>query len=670
MQELLLFSGTTEGRMLAETLCRHGRKVTVCVATSYGQEIMEEAPNLKIRTGRMQQAEMETLIASRSWEAVVDATHPYAREVTEHIRAACSRQGREVLRLIRPALQRTQEEHIVYAESVKEAARYLNQKTGNIFFTTGSKELPEYLEGIDEKQRVFVRILPGTEELEKCRRLGLKGKQIICMQGPFSEALNYAMLKEVDAAFLVTKETAQAGGYQEKIQAAKRAGGTALVIKRPPESGCSMEEILKRLGISQIEPEAETESKRDIRKITLAGMGMGYATMTREACQACEEAQLLAGAKRMLETLPEEVKRNKAQFITYRGEELAAFLQEHPQYQRVAVLLSGDVGFYSGAKKMLEVFRQRQWAQEYDIHLMCGISSASYLASRLQIPWEDMKLMSLHGRKQNLAGILRTYPKVFTLTDGAEGISRLSRELLHYGFGQIEMYIGRQLGGTEEEILAGRPEDFTVCEKDGLYAAILVNPQAEHACVTHGMKDEAFIRGSVPMTKEEIRSISISKLQLWRNSVVYDIGAGTGSISVECSRMVPEGTVYAIEKKPEAAALLEENKYASQTGNLQIVRGTAPEILEGLPVPTHAFIGGSSGKLEEIMEVLWNRNPDVRVVINAIALETLSEIVSLVKKYKFRHQEIVQVSVSKAKEIGNYQMMTGQNPVYIVALQK
>lgn len=671
MQELLVFSGTTEGRILAETLCRHQRAVTVCVATEYGQEVMEEAPGLNIRTGRMGREEMEELIASRNWEAVVDATHPYAREVTKHIREACSRQGRKVLRLIRPALSETgREEHIVYADSVKEAAEYLNRKPGNILFTTGSKELAEYLEGIDQKQRVFVRILPGTEELKKCHDLGLKGKQIICMQGPFSEELNYAMLKEVEAAFLVTKETAQAGGYPEKIQAARRAGVTALVIRRPAETGDTMEDILKQLGIFPAESGLEFRREQKPGQVTLAGMGMGYDTMTREACQACEEAQLLAGAQRMLEALPEMVKKDKEQFITYRGEELAAFLQENPQYQKVVVLLSGDVGFYSGAKKMLAVFRQEPLAQKFEIRLLCGISSAVYFASRLQIPWEDMKLMSLHGRSRNLAGVLRTHPKVFTLTDGAEGIGRLSRELLAYGLEEVRMHIGRQLGGAEEEIMTGTPRDFTGCSKEGLYVALLVNPRAESACVSHGMKDEAFIRGSVPMTKEEVRSISLSKLQLCRNAVVYDIGAGTGSISIECSRIIPEGRVYAIEKNPEAAALIEQNKYAWQAGSLVLVKGTAPEALEGLPAPTHAFIGGSGGKLEEIMEALWKKNPEVRVVITAIALETLAEIVSLVKKYQFRQQEIVQVAVSRTKKAGTYQMMTGQNPVYVVTLQK
>lgn len=671
MQELLVFSGTSEGRILADILCRHQRKVTVCVATEYGQEVMEETPGLKIHTGRLQQAQMEELIASRDWEAVVDATHPYAAEVTENIKKACSRQGRKVLRLIRPALPEIQQgAGIVYVDSLKEAAEYLNQNSGNIFFTTGSKELPEYLERIEQKQRIFVRILPGAEEVEKCHKLGLKGKQIICMQGPFSEELNYAMLKEVDAAFLVTKETAQPGGFPEKIKAAQRAGATAIIIKRPAETGYSIEGILKQLGISDKTAGLKPQKEQKKGQIILAGMGMGYDTMTKEVCQVCEEAQLLAGARRMVENLPETLKRDKAQFITYRGEELADFLRENPRYKKVVVLLSGDVGFYSGAKKMLEIFRQEELAKKYKIRLMCGISSAVYFASRLQLPWEDMKLMSLHGRNQNLPGVLRTHSKVFTLTDGAEGICRLSRELLAYGFEQTQMYIGRQLGGSEEEIRRGTPGDFTRCSKEGLYVVLLLNPKAEHACVTHGMKDEAFIRSKVPMTKEEVRSISLSKLQLCRNSVVYDIGAGTGSISVECSRIVPQGMVYAIEKQPEAAALTEQNKYAWQAKNLELVRGMAPKALEGLPAPTHAFIGGSGGKLEEIMEVLWRKNPKVRVVINAIALETLSEIVRLIKKYKLRQQEIVQINVSKAKELGNYQMMKGQNPVYVVTLQQ
>lgn len=682
MQEVLIFSGTSEGRTLAELLSAHSIAATVCVATEYGQEVMRESDLITVRVGRMNQEEMERLIQSRDWLVVIDATHPYAREVTENIKRACEGQGREVLRLLRSRTQRTNAipaAQIHYVNSTEEAASYLNETTGNIFFTTGSKELSKYMELIQEKERIFVRILPGTEELEKCHELGLKGRQIICMQGPFSEELNLAMMKEVKAEWLVTKETAGAGGYPEKLRAAERAGAQIIVIKRPEETGYSMEAIIEKLGIS------EDETGFPVRKIALVGIGMGNCeTLTVEACQTIKEAQLLIGALRMIEAIPEELKKDKEQFISYQTKEIVSYIQNHPRYEKIAVLFSGDVGFYSGANHLLKQLKEHSKEQmegqakegkvqeklTYQIKLICGISSAIYFASKLQMPWEDMKLMSLHGRSQNVIGALQQKEKVFTLTNGAEGIRTFCRELMRYGMEHVKIYLGRQLGSLEEEIEEGSPADFKDYEKVGLCVLVLVNEKAKEAIITHGIPDEEFLRGKVPMTKEEVRSISISKLGLKRDSVVWDIGAGTGSISVECAKIAVDGSVYAIEKKPEACKLIEENKYKLAVSNLQIIAGEAPDVLRDLPVPTHAFIGGSSGKLEEILQNLWEKNSDVRVVLNAISLETISEIATLLKKYDFSQKEIVQVTIAKAKEIGNYQMMMGQNPVYVVTLQR
>lgn len=684
MQQILLFSGTSEGRQLAEILSRHDIEVTVCVATEYGQEVMDESGAAKIRIGRMNQAEMEALIGAADWAEVIDATHPYAREVTENIKNACKNQNREVLRLLRGSCKQLEDSNIHYVDSAKEAAAYLNETEGNIFLTTGSKELPIYMEQIQDKTRIFARILPGTEELEKCHGLGLKGRQIICMQGPFSEELNYVMMKEVKADWLVTKETSKAGGYQEKLCAAARAGTRAIVIKRPEESGYSMEEILKRFQISIENDRWERENHKEKRaegakvklnkpQISLIGIGMGNPeTLTIEAYECIKEAELLVGAKRMLESLPEELRREKTEFVCYNAPEIISYIQNHPQYEKTAILFSGDVGFYSGAGEMAEQLKNLNLQNEfsYQIKIVCGISSVVYFASRLGISWKDMRLMSLHGRKQNVIGALRQQEKVFTLTSGAESVRNLSRELIQHNMEDVRIYLGRQLGSREEEIQEGTAAEFKDYKEEGLCVLILVNEKAAEAFITHGIPDEAFLRDKVPMTKEEVRSISLSKLQLRKDSVVYDIGAGTGSISVECAKAAADGSVYAVEKKPEACKLIEKNKYKLAGSNLYVIRGEAPAALADLPIPTHVFIGGSGGKLEEILNTLWEKNPKVRVVLNAISLETVTEVINLIKKYEFSYKEIVLVNVSKAKEVGNYQMMMGQNPVYVVTLQQ
>ena len=696
MQEVLIFSGTSEGRKLAEQLLENQIAATVCVATDYGREVMEqeiENPLLEVQRGRLDLPQMEKLIGSKSWTAVVDATHPFAQQVTKNIAQACANQGCKLWRLLRQADEKMDsegggqlenqtgashmpEDKIIYVDSVEEAAVYLNQTLGNIFFTTGSKDLPKYLSVIEDISRVYVRILPDAMQLEKCRSLGLMGKQIICMQGPFNEDLNIAMLRQIQASMLVTKETSNAGGLTEKLRAAVKTGAEALVIRRPCEHGYSMEQILGKLGVKRTTK----------RRVILAGMGMGsLSNMTREVYKACQNADLIIGAARMLETVKSMGKPAK---ILYRSEEIVEYVVSHPQYQEIVVLLSGDVGFYSGAKKLLQAFSEINEKQEskeyrtslsdggrkafptYQLQLMCGVPSVVYFASRLGIPWEDMALLSLHGRQQNLIGTLQSCGSVFVLMEGAEGIRRLSRELLEYGFLEIEMNIGCQLSYPQEKILQGRPEQFLDYDDQGVAVVILRKQRASDPVVTHGIPDAEFVRGEVPMTKEEVRSVSLSKLALTKNAIVYDIGAGTGSIAIECAKQAVYGKVYAIERNSLALHLIEENKLKHQVWNLELIEGEAPQALKPLPAPTHVFIGGSGGKLQQIAELVWRKNPSVRIVLNVVSLETMREIMELMNGMVFSEQEMVQVSVAKAKILGQHHLMIGQNPVYVITLQK
>lgn len=181
------------------------------------------------------------------------------------------------------------------------------------------------------------------------------------------------------------------------------------------------------------------------------------------------------------------------------------------------------------------------------------------------------------------------------------------------------------------------------------------------------MRDEVFIRGNVPMTKSEVRAISLSKLELEADSVLYDVGAGTGSVSVEAALEIPGGMVYAIEQKAEAVELIRLNKARFHVENLIVIPGKAPQAFEkiGSEMPTHALIGGSKGELAAILDWLLLCNSEIRIVIQVIALETLSQAVAWLKKRKIE-AEIISVSVARARNIGTYHLMQGQNPVYII----
>jgi len=338
------------------------------------------------------------------------------------------------------------------------------------------------------------------------------------------------------------------------------------------------------------------------------------------------------------------------------------------RYKNIAIMLSGDTGFYSGAGRLYEKLQE---LAGYNIDIIPGISSVAYFAARLKINWQDIKLLSLHGRMQNVIAAIKSNEKTFILLGMKDSVAGLADICIKYGFKELVFHIGCNFGYSGEEIISGSPEDFTgFINKGFLYCAIIENPFAKENIVTHGIPDSQFIRGNVPMTKEEIREISVSKLHLARDSVVYDIGAGTGSVAVECARMAYNGKVYAVEKNEEAIKLIEQNKILHGTDNLEIIKGEAPGILGGLEVPTHVFIGGSSGRLNRIIDIIFGKNGNARIVINAVTLETITEVQSIIKEKRLRGTDITCITVSKAKEAGNYHMMAGLNPVWIIVLER
>lgn len=182
------------------------------------------------------------------------------------------------------------------------------------------------------------------------------------------------------------------------------------------------------------------------------------------------------------------------------------------------------------------------------------------------------------------------------------------------------------------------------------------------------MRDEWFIRGEIPMTKSEVRAVSVSRLELQTNSIVYDIGAGTGSVSVEAALKVPEGHVYAFEQKEEGCALIRANAKKAGLTNLTVVPGKAPESLAGYPAPDRVFLGGSSGNMEEILDLVTELNPAVQLVINVIALESLNQAMAWFQK-KGWEPEVVCMQVSRAAKRGPYHMMQAQNPIYVLTAQ-
>ena len=405
------------------------------------------------------------------------------------------------------------------------------------------------------------------------------------------------------------------------------------------------------------------------KRIAIIGIGMdGNTTLTWEAEAVISVAELLIGADRMLAPFKDS---EKEMICCYQSEEIAKKIADS-EAESIAVLMSGDCGFYSGAKKLLPLLK------EYEVQVISGISSPVYLASRLGISWQDMYFVSLHGRNANIARAVASHEKTFFLLGGKSGSSpavpfgeppvatsaEVCERLCAYGLADVEVTVGEKLAMEEERILQGRASEFTEVETDSLSVMLVVNPGYERY-IASGISEEAFVRGQVPMTKSEVRAVCISKLRIGSTDVCYDLGCGTGSVSVEMALQCPEGTVYAVDKKTEAVALTRENAHRFACDNIAVVEGELTDVVGDLPAPDVVFIGGTSGTLSEVVRLVYEKNPSARVVMTAVSLETIGESLAVFETYG-KTTEITQVAVTKTKKVAAHTMLAAENPVFII----
>ena len=392
--------------------------------------------------------------------------------------------------------------------------------------------------------------------------------------------------------------------------------------------------------------------------VTLIGMGSGQPeNLTLQGLAALRQADLILGARRLLAVLPAGCTENRA--AAYRPDEVAELLQTSGAENAVLVY-SGDTGFYSGASSMMEKLE----ALGVRARVLPGLSSIQLLAAALGRPWQGWNLVSAHGRTCDPVAECMQGRPTFFLTGGSEDPATLCAQLAAEGFGDVQGVVGQCLGTPEEKLFRGSVKELAAGRFNSL-SVLLVEAAEVLPRRVPGLPDEAFERGDVPMTKQEVRAAVLAKLAVRPEDILWDVGAGTGSVSVELALAAPRGRVYAVECRPEGCARIKANREKFRTRNLVLVEGLAPAALSDLPAPDAVFIGGSKGSLAAIVDAALDKNPDARICVSAIALETLSAAVAALTA-KGRTVQVSQIAVSRAKAVGGLHLMMAQNPIYLI----
>lgn len=395
-----------------------------------------------------------------------------------------------------------------------------------------------------------------------------------------------------------------------------------------------------------------------MKKIFIIGAGMG-----REGLLTKESNQLLLSCDEIyaFDRLAELFSPFRKDIIRCSYAQLIGLIKDSKALV-IGILVSGDTGFFSIAKTLTD-----KLGVGYELESTCGINSLQYLCSKLKLSYENIKIISLHGRNNRILGSIAYNRYVFVLTGGANNASDILKELLKAGLGEIEVTAGEKLSISGEKIISGSVLELSNYIFDDLTVLLFKNiaPSPKEM----PFFDEDFIRSKTPMTKQEVRWASVNCLKIMPSDIIFDIGAGTGSVSMEMGRKAYDGLVYAIEKEEASYELLKKNQKKLSAFNVIPIKGDALLEIKKLPTPNKVFVGGSSGELESIIQYLYELNPNIIFVVNAITIETLLEATKVFKALNFK-MNITCLNCSRNKAIGDYNLMIANNPVYIIVGEK
>lgn len=399
------------------------------------------------------------------------------------------------------------------------------------------------------------------------------------------------------------------------------------------------------------------------QKIYLVGAGIaGWEGFSAKALEVLNKAEVLIGHQRLLNIFPD-----------FKGEKLVLddlslmldFLKSTEK--RVAVLGSGDPNFFGVGRFLLRNLPKER------IEIFPNVTSVQYAFARIKEPWDDAAFVSVHGRgiKSAIDRIIAA-PKVAVLTDATNSPAAIARELIARGAEGYDAWLCEDLGMPGEKFTKTDVRGLVDMVASNLNILILIKawePNLENYPVI-GIHDEEFATIKKLITKEEVRAVTLGKLQLQDDLVMWDIGAGSGSVSIEAGNLMPNGKIFALEKNPQYLVFLRENLGKFAARNVMLIETFAPEGLDNLPDPDRVFIGGSGGLLEEIIEAVDKRlKPDGFIVLNAVTLDTLTKAVEFLEDHGYT-VEVTCVNIAKTRGLTEYKMFEAHNPVYIITAWK
>ena len=399
-------------------------------------------------------------------------------------------------------------------------------------------------------------------------------------------------------------------------------------------------------------------------KLVVAGIGPGSpGYVMPEVIKAMKESDLVIAARRILPMLEKICPEGVYVPMGKISETLTVIDANLNKQRNIVLVVSGDPLMYS----LYRTIQQDPRSEDWEMDILPGIGSLQMLGAAIGQTMEDACILSVHGRNLAPGRIAREvaeHEKVFLLCSKDQGPAWLAEIMIDYGLAHVTMYAGSDLSYDTEQIVSGAPEKIMQMEFPSLVVAAIINPRPRQLVRPKFLRDEDFERGRTPMTKEEIRVLILHKLALQGDEVVWDIGAGTGSVSIECARQLPYGSVYSVERDEAAVSLISKNKEKFETDQLYVCEGTAADWLEKLPRPDKVFIGGSGGQLSDIIKTIASFHHNVRVVMSAVSIETIAQAGEILGTYDPDY-EVIQATVGRGRKIGGYHIMDTNNPVMI-----